>query len=315
MKRWNKVSLTRLGLLVFGLAALAGGFRPGLAQQSGQRVYLPVVANASSPAPGNDWLSYYNFYRASANVPAVVENAEWSAGNVKHAIYIVKNGALMHDETPSNAWYTPEGRNAAKNSNLYASSTTHTSDKEAIDAWMQGPFHAAGMIDPRITQVGFGSYREAGGAYQMAAGINILGDLADHYFSPAAYPVIWPADGKNVPVGVYDGSEYPDPLTSCPGYSVPSGLPVLMLMGNGSTIPNVTAIAFAKDGQAVPACVFDETSYTNPDSGAQSLARQVLHMRNAVVLIPRDPLTSGHTYTASITANGQIHTWSFSVSP
>ncbi|MBW1713559.1 MAG: hypothetical protein JRJ59_10465, partial [Deltaproteobacteria bacterium] len=46
----------------------------------------------------------------------------------------------------------------------------------------------------------------------------------------------------------------------------------------------------------------------------QYLGRVVLDMRDAAVLIPRDPLIPGATYTVSITANGQPYTWSFTVS-
>ncbi len=39
----------------------------------------------------------------------------------------------------------------------------------------------------------------------------------------------------------------------------------------------------------------------------------ILNMRNAVVLMPRDALVKGATYTASVTNRGQTTTWSFSV--
>jgi hypothetical protein len=61
-------------------------------------------------------------------------------------------------------------------------------------------------------------------------------------------------------------------------------------------------------------CVFDETTYTNPDSGTQSTGRNVLNARDAIVLIPRNPLTAGAIYQVSITANGQTYAWSFMVS-
>jgi hypothetical protein len=44
------------------------------------------------------------------------------------------------------------------------------------------------------------------------------------------------------------------------------------------------------------------------------LGRNILNARDAVVLIPRDPLTPGTRYTVSITVNGQTHAWSFTVS-
>lgn len=58
-------------------------------------------------------------------------------------------------------------------------------------------------------------------------------------------------------------------------------------------------------------CVFDETNYTNPDSSAQSLGRSILNSRDAIVIMPREPLVSGARYTVSITVNGTEYTWSF----
>jgi len=61
-------------------------------------------------------------------------------------------------------------------------------------------------------------------------------------------------------------------------------------------------------------CVYDETSYTNPDGSDQSLGRSILDARDAIVLIPREPLTPGSSYTVSITVSGQTYAWSFTVS-
>ncbi len=61
-------------------------------------------------------------------------------------------------------------------------------------------------------------------------------------------------------------------------------------------------------------CLFDETSYTNPDGSTQNTGRSILNGRDAIVLIPKQPLTFGATYTVSITANEQTYAWSFTVS-
>ena len=60
--------------------------------------------------------------------------------------------------------------------------------------------------------------------------------------------------------------------------------------------------------------MFDETSYSHPDPGSQSLGRSILNSRDAIVLIPRLPLTPGTSYTVSLTVDGQTHTWTFGVS-
>jgi hypothetical protein len=90
-------------------------------------------------------------------------------------------------------------------------------------------------------------------------------------------------------------------------------LPIILQLGAGGLTPNVTAHSLQQDGVEIPHCVFDETSYSNPDDWLRDLGRDVLGARDAVVIIPRDPLNPGATYRVSVTANGQTTTWSFDV--
>ena len=99
-----------------------------------------------------------------------------------------------------------------------------------------------------------------------------------------------------------------------PGYTAPAGLPIILQIGDGSLTPSVTAHTITSGGSAVEHCVFDETSYSNPDGNMQSLGRSVLGGRDAIVLIARQSLTQGAMYTVSVTANGTKYTWSFTVS-
>jgi hypothetical protein len=178
---------------------------------------------------------------------------------------------------------------------------------------MQGPFHAVGIIDARLQQVGFGSYREADGGWQMAAALDVLRGLGS-VPSSVVFPVKWPSDGMTAPLHSYSGGEYPDPLKSC-GYSVPSGLPIILQLGSGSITPNVTAHSLLQGSTPLEHCVFDETNYTHAtDPSAQSLGRAVLDARDAIVLIPRQSLSAGSSYTVSITTNGRTYTWTFTVS-
>ena len=277
-------------------------------------IYLPVIARPCPSVtfpPSDNWLDYVNYYRATACLRPVTENTVWSDGDHKHAIYMVKNDIMQHDEDPNNPWYTPEGRTAAQQSNLAASSNIRASDGWAIDTWMQAPFHTVGVLDPRLVQVGYGSYRDAGGNYQMGAALNVIAGM--DYTVNTTYPVLWPGNGTTIPIGHHWG-EYPSPLTSCPGYIVPSGLPLIIQIGTGNITPAVSATSFTKNGQSLEHCVFDETNYVNPDSIQQNLGRNILGTRDAIVLIPRSPLSGGQTYTVSITVNGQTYTWSFNIS-
>ncbi len=293
---------------------LLASTRPGYAD-SENFVYLPMIARpcqtATLPTTDN-WLENVNFYRATACLRPVVENYYWTIGDYNHAIYTVKNDVLMHDEDPSNPWYTPSGQTAAQQSNVAAHSNRNATDRWAIESWMQGPFHALGIIDPRLVQSGYGSYRESGGGYQMAAALNVIAGM--DYTVNTSYPVLWPGNGTIVPIRYYSGNENPDPLTSCPGYAAPSGLPLIIQIGPGTITPEIENTAFTQNGKSLEHCVFDETTYVHPDIDKQDLGRGILGMRNAIVLIPRSPLSSGKTYTASITVNGNTYTWSFTIS-
>src|SRR6267378_5727533 len=102
-------------------------------------VQLPTRSHAqitSVPAASATWLARLNSWRANAGLPARTENPTWSAGDYKHALYMVKNDLVTHYETAGVPYYTPEGDTAAKNSNIQVSSTTGTTDDQAIDWWM-----------------------------------------------------------------------------------------------------------------------------------------------------------------------------------
>jgi len=275
---------------------------------------LPSAVKSSRPAAvqsPDGWLTYLNFYRATAGLPPVTENAAWSDGDRKHAMYIVKNDALLHSEEQDNPWFTPEGHAAARQSNLFVSYDRDDNDAQVIDSWMQSPFHAVGILDPRLTQAGYGSYREENGRLETGAALNVIAGIL--HTAKATYPIYWPGNGTIIPIGRHL-AEQPSPLTSCPGYTAPSGLPLILQIGSGDLTPAVSATSFTRNGRSLEHCVIDETTYKNPDRGQQLLGRSILGARDAIVLIPRAPLSSGATYTASITADGHVYAWSFSVS-
>jgi hypothetical protein len=279
----------------------------------GPQVFIPfIVQSCPLPLRPEEWLAYVNFYRGTADLFEVAENTAWSCGNVLHGRYMVKNDIQEHDEDPGNPWYTPSGQTAAMSSNLATSSDVNETDEFAIEAFMQAPFHAVGVLDPRLYTVGFGSYREADGGFQMGAGLDViqgLGVISD----TIAFPIAWPTEGAVIPLTLHWG-EYPSPLSSCAGYTLPSGLPIILQIGPGDVTPDVAASSFKENGVEVDHCVFDETNYINPDPAAQDLARLILGARDAIVLVPKNPLTPGAAYSVSITTNGSTYSWSFEVS-
>lgn len=276
-----------------------------------QYLYLPLISKNSAPPP--PWLAEVNAMRALANLNPLSENTTWDLGDTNHAIYMVKTGQVGHTEDPASPWYTLEGSLAAQNSNVMGTSDINATDIYAVDLWMKGPFHAIGILDPRLQQTGFGSYRGTGAGWvQMAAALDVIRGLGS-VPSGTIFPILWPANGKTSPFASLGGGEYPDPITSCPGYTYPAGMAIYIQLQPGIT-PNVAAYSFKRGTTSLNTCEFDQTNYHNPDANAQNLGRQVLGARNAIVLIPQSPLTAGASYTVSVTTNGSTYSWSFSVS-
>jgi hypothetical protein len=303
---------TLLMIVLIGVAALISLTRTALAAEDDtpRPLYLPMMVQQPAEIfsnPGPDWLVYLNDLRTVGNLPPLVENSGWSEGCDLHTRYMIKNDVMEHQEDPQNPWYTPEGAAAAGNSNLMMSTNAALDDFYAIDLWLTGPFHGLGLLDPELLSTGFGSYREALGTWRMGACLDVLRGLGS---TPASvnFPIQWPAPGRVMPYLDYNGSEFPNPLSSCPGYTAPSGPPIYLQLGSGSLTPAVTAHSLTTSGQPVEHCVFDESTYQGDFT---EVARSVLNARDAVILLPRHPLTPGASYTVSITANGQIYTWSF----
>ena len=259
------------------------------------------AGHATPAAAAGTWLDRLNAWRAASNLPPLTENTTWSQGDYNHSLYMVKDDLVTHYEDPSQPYYTVAGDTAARNGNIEVSSMTSTSDDYAIDWWMGAPFHELGMMDPRLTSTGFGSYREVKSGWQ--AGFT-LDTLRGNSFTGGTYPVFFPGNNSAVPLTQYSGNEYPDPLQACPGYTVPVGLPVTIQVG-GNVATSVTAHAFAGNGVPLAHCVIDSSNAAVGSS---------LTSRGAVILIPQQPLQQGVTYTVALTVNGVPYTWQFGIS-
>jgi len=324
-----------VGILGLGFAVVFALIRvirtTGLASTlEDQSSYLPLISkpnNTSTPTvtptytpiptqkPGENWLSYINHLRSLGSIPGVASNPDWSDGCWLHSRYMVKNDEISHSEDPSNPWYSIAGEEAAGYSNVMVSSSPSSTDMYAIDLWMSGPFHGVSILDPQLEVVGFDSYREAIGTWQMGASLDVSRGRTSSEPPSGSYPVMWPGNGQATSILTYRGTEWPDPLTSCPGvtadYWNPSGPPIYLQIGSGDSTPNVSATSFKQGNSNLEHCVFDETNYTNPNSSTQNTGRWILNTRDAIIIMPKHPLEPGKTYTVAITTNGSIYSWSF----
>jgi hypothetical protein len=225
---------------------------------------------------------------------------------------MVETGTVAHAEDPASSAYTPAGNAAAAVSELIAFSWAN-SDANAIDGLVEGPFHALGLLDPSLATAGFAGYRGAGTA--IGSAFDFLPGAGRGATRPAGSgPVTWPADGARLPLSTAAPGEYPDSLTAC-GYAQPAGVPLIFEYGEGGGATRVGAHALLRDGAPVAHCVFDASSYTNPDPAAQALGRAILGDFSAVVIVPRRPLAPGSTYTVHLVVDGQPYSWSFRATP
>jgi uncharacterized protein YkwD len=290
-----RVPRARVGVAGFGatarvlaaalfIAALAFRFTP------------PQAASAATPA----WLDRFNQWRIASSLPPLTENTTWDQGDYDHSLYMVKDDQVTHYELSTLPYYTVDGDTAARYGNIQVSSTTTFTDPQAIDWWMGAPFHAMGMLDPRLTSTGFGSYREVKSGWQAGFSLDVL---RGNSFTGGSFPVFFPGNGSTVPLTSYSGNEFPDPLQACPGYATPTGLPVFVEVG-GNVATSVSAHSFTGNGTPLAHCVIDSS---NPAVGSS------LTYRGGAILIPQAPLAPGVNYTVSMTVNGSAYSWSFTV--
>jgi IPT/TIG domain/Cysteine-rich secretory protein family len=286
----------RLGVSVLG--ALAISFLPAFPSTAQTPVQI-----ASVPASSPGWLNRLNTWRVSTGVSALTENTTWTAGDYNHAIYMVRNDLVTHYETAGVPYYTAAGDTAARNGNIQVSSTTSSTDDQAIDWWMEAPFHAMAMMDPRLTQTAFGSYRLVKSGWQEGA---TLDTSRGNPFTGGRYPVYFPGNGSGEPLTTYSGGESPNPLQACSGYAAPTGLPVFIEVGGNVSTTAGAVHSFTGNGVALAHCVIDSSN---------AALSSYLRYRGGVIVVPKAPLKNGVKYVVALTVNGTPYTWSFTVGP
>jgi uncharacterized protein YkwD len=305
-----------------------------MASMSGPEEYV-AASPTSSPTPAaeetpaavgssTNWLTVLNGYRTRLNVPPVEEDPALSKGCLAHAKYLMMNygrafrniGILMHEEDASKPGYSPEGLKAARASDVVFQSRKKMTDDQlmaqAIEWWISGPFHRGQLVNPELKKVGFAQYCEG---TRCVSAMNTVSDapLASISGRSLAVPIEVPPDGATVKAPGF-GGEWPNPVSSCPGYSTSSPAITLNL---GVNVPakitdaHLTQTTGAAAGTIVETCAYDSDGYTNPDAGDQARGREVLRSFGEVVMMVRDPLAGGETYRVAMTVNGKPYSWSF----
>lgn len=293
----------------------------GVAQSQQSENQLDSGNSGSAPA----WLIELNRLRATGGLAPVAENAGLSSDCDAHAKYLVEQGppsasqfeayemALglgAHHEDPASPHFTAGGAECAaggKPAPGVAQSNDVAWGRDPIDdldgLFYDAPFHRLSLLASWATVAGYGTY----GDYPRR-----VGTLALRGEGGIGSPLIrFPTDGSTVPVGQVRNFEIPNPLSSCPGYTLPVGLPITAQLGSGY---RGRMLSYSMRGPAgeVETCGFDWTSYRNRDGATEEVARKILSMFGAIILIPRQPLANGR-YTVAVSTGRQNFEWSFMV--
>ncbi len=286
----------------------------------------PEAVPSADPAVVEAWLGPLNRYRAMVGLSPVAADPRLSRGDFLHSHYLVLNygrqlpdlqlGSQAHTEDPAKPGFTTEGLAAAGASDVdwMWDPRRIPQSSWAIKNWMQVPFHRVQIINPNLHSVGYGTYCQGGiciASLDTGSDIDPLSSIP----SPWPKPVEFPPDGSVMDGGAFSG-EWPDPLTSCAGYTSPAGLPITLELGQ-LVVPGFSDYSVRSadaNGASLAACAFDANSYVNPDPAAQATGRGVLRQFGAIVIVPRRPLSLGR-YTVAITAGGQRYSWSFAIAP
>jgi hypothetical protein len=297
-------------------------------------IVVAGCATQKSPAPTGGapnaaaapaWLEELNRLRKTGGLKPVAEDVTLSRDCVAHAKYLVQQGPATaaqfeayksslglaaHHEDPASPHYSAAGAACTtggeatpgfSRSNDVAFGRDPISDLDGL--FYDAPFHRLSLLAPWATVAGYGSY----GDFPRRAGTLALrgeGGIG----SPL---ILFPTGGSVVPVGRVDTFEVPNPLTACPGYALPIGLPITIQLGSGYR-GRLESYSVGGPSGAVETCGFDWLTYRNPDVSTQEQARKVLRAFGAIVLIPRHPMSAG-VYKISVATGRQTFKWSFTV--
>lgn len=305
MKTPRSLRSIKATMLAGAIVSLASVGLPNAAAQTDTTTASSGGVQLSGPQP--EWLTTLNAYRRSVGLNPVTVGSNQD-GVQKHATYTALNNVLIHTQSQSAPGYSPEGAAAAAKSVVTASFGRISSDRQLIETWMTTPFHTIHLLEPRLRSAAYATARDVPGSrFNVAAVLDVFTGLLPRL--QINRPIVFPGDKTTVPLTSFE-KETPDPLTACPGYTSPSGLPILMMFPSPPESPTFELLA---NGSPVETCLITGTNYVNPDAGSQSTGRILLTQKNAVVAMPRTTLVPGVSYQATARTAAGVTTWTFAV--
>jgi hypothetical protein len=299
-------------------------FRPSSASVIARGVSEAVTESMPVPC----WLSELNLWRQMSGLHAVAENSYLSYASEEHARYLViqgptdiagfraydrRIGSEAHLENLHSPSYTVAGAEAAIGGPLAVNTIQGAdvawegrSESDDIDHLMLAPFHRLSLLAPWARIVGYGAFGEYP---RRAAALALRGPFEavqtdDLIEFPPADAEIW--------LGALRGSEWPDPIAGCAGYQRPVGVPITLQVGR-RVILRSYSLRDQSSEQKLKVCGFDAASYLNSNPMQLRRGRELLNAYGAVVLIPRQPLASGHKYRVVVQTSFGKFEWSFAI--
>lgn len=237
-----------------------------------------------------------NAFRKLADLPPVKLDDLLSHGCRAHAVYLALNarrpeaqGLLVHEEDKSLPGYTPEGKKAAKASDISIGGEPN----DAIASWMATLYHRIPLLEPNLKSVGFGCARGDHGGWITVLDVGNGLDTK----TPRPGPVLYPVENQtDVPLE-FPGNELPNPIpddaTGRAGYPITVFFPIQQ--------PLVGAAGKLEDAKGRPV----ECWFSSPESRANPNHPQ----GTTVCLIAKEPLQPEHRYRATFTGEQLGKPW------
>jgi hypothetical protein len=244
-------------------------------------------------------MSAVNRFRAGLGLEPVRMDDRLNTASVYHSRYLARNGTTGHYEDSGKPGFTgsePGDRHMAfgwVGSSWEAVAFGSTDENESIQNLIDAPYHRIPFMQPG--ELAFGS------------------GYADHRLTTAfsmssqRATLVYPADRQvRVPLR-WAYRERPDPLRLHPGAKRPVGYPIMLVHFAPETETLEVRSAKLMDAQGSTVPTFLNTPQNDDE------------LKNAVVLIPKLPLSPDSVYTASVEASTPggdvLRTWSFRTAP
>jgi hypothetical protein len=157
----------------------------------GSTIYSAPTRYTVKAAAVPTWLRTLNSVRATAGASPVAEYTVLSKKDAKHVNYLVHQGYLSHEETKSSKYYTKDGDEAGRSSDLALGGSPITQLAAA-------PFHALSLLSRTASVAGYAA-KDGYGAVWPDAMFSTRGQTS---------PVLrFPAPGKATTIRSYSGGE------------------------------------------------------------------------------------------------------------